>query len=290
MAEKKDFKLQQTKGNFKLQGVITGIAKEGVFREGETKSDEGKVSKYRSIRFNIKTSPTNTIPVELYGSEQDVVYAYSRTNKDTKKITWKDRLGKFENTYHLIGVNITNKFTSDGVIKEAMLSDVVEEFSKLKKDESKEIKMTCTDYDAVKVINESFNDGDSVYITGELKPNPYINAQGEFINGFKYTIKSISKQKKEIDFEDEMFQEIASFDCEMIVTDTLLVEAKSKDDIEKVIINAYAIGYADSFKQIQFAIHCDKNKKLGEKFTKLNFGDYIKVLGVCINAPTGMGF
>lgn len=263
---KKTFKLEQTKGNFKLAGMICGITKEGAFKEGVTKADEKKgiLSKnYRSLRFAVKTSPTNIINVELYGAEQDYVYVYSRENKDTKKVVWKDRTKTPEKSYNLIGINIT----SNVVKKEG--------------EEPSEYKVTYVDYDAVKYIYESFNDGDSVYVTGEVKPNSYVNAQGEVINSFKYNIKSISIQKQLVNFEAEGFQEISSFDHEMIITDTALDKSTNK-----VLVNAYTIGYADSFKQAQFVIHYDKNEKLGNNFLKLKFGDYIKVLGLCINAPT----
>lgn len=250
MVDKNNFKLEQTKGNFKLSGIIAGITKENSYVEGETK--DGKP--YKTVKFSIKTSPTNIINVELYGAEQDFVYPYSSTEKKSMKIPFKDRHDELEDTYHIIGVNVT----TEGSEKE-----------------------TYVDYDAVEPIHQGFNDGDSVFVTGELKPNSFISNSGELISNYKYSIKSITFKEKAVDFEDPKFQETASFEQDIVITDTSL--DKSTD---KVIVNGYAIGYADSFKQVQYVIHYDKNEKLGNNFLKLKFGDYIKVLGICINAPT----
>jgi hypothetical protein len=252
MVDKKDFKLEQTKGNFKLNGIIVGISKETTYIESETK--DGKP--YRSLRFGVKTSPINIINVELFGSVQDYVYAYSRTEGNTQKISFDNRNDELDDTYHLIGINVKTDANGE--------------------------RETYVDYDAVEVIYQGFNDGDNVYITGELKPNSFISSTtGELVSNFKYIIKSISANKAPLDFESSEFKEVCSFDHEIIITDT---NFNKKDN--KVIVNGYAIGYADSFKQVQFVIHYDKNKKLGDNFLKLKFGDYIKVLGVCINAPT----
>ena len=171
MTEKKDFKLKQTRGNFKLDGIIVGLLKENAFTEGETK--DGKP--YCSVRFAVKTSPTNIINVELFGAEQDFIYAYSRTEQKTQKIAFKDRHNELDDTYHLIGVNVTLE------------------------DEERE---TLVDYDAVKTIYNGFSDGDSVHVAGELRPNSYISSNtGDLVNNFKYIIKSISTKKKPINFE-----------------------------------------------------------------------------------------
>jgi len=76
---KKTFKLEQTKGNFKFEGIVVGISKDTAFIESETKDHKP----YRSIRFMVKTSATNIENVELFGAEQDFVYAYSRNDQKT---------------------------------------------------------------------------------------------------------------------------------------------------------------------------------------------------------------
>lgn len=250
MADKKNFKLEQTVGSFKLSGIVVGITKENAFTSGETKF--GKL--YNTVKFGVKTSPINILNVELYGQEQDFVYPYSSTDKKSQKIAFKDRHNELDDTYHIIGINVT----TEGSEKE-----------------------TYVEYDAPEPIHQGFNDGDSVFITGELKPNSYISNSGELISSFKYSIKSITFKEKPIDFDDPKFKETASFEQDIVITDTDLDKKANK-----VIVNGYAVGYADSFKQVQYVIHQDKNEKLGNNFLKLKFGDYIKVLGVCINSPT----
>ena len=246
---KKVFKLEETKGDFKLSGIVVGIAKENTFIEGETKFGKS----YKTVKFGVKTSSINIINVELYGQEQDFVYPYSSTDKKSQKIAFKDRHDEMDDTYHIIGVNVTSEGSE---------------------------KQTYVEYDAAEPIHQGFNDGDSVFITGELKPNSYVSTSGDFVSNFKYSIKSITFKEKPVDFEDPKFKETASFEQDIIIMDTALDKSTNK-----VIINCYAVGYADSFKQVQLVVHYDKNEKLGNNFLKLKFGDYIKVLGVCINSP-----
>ena len=65
MADKKNFKLEQTKGDFKLSGIVVGIAKENSYIEGETKFKK----LYKTVKFGVKTSNTNILNVEIYGQE-----------------------------------------------------------------------------------------------------------------------------------------------------------------------------------------------------------------------------
>ena len=250
MADKKVFKLEQTKGNFKLSGIVVGITKENSYIEGETKDNVP----YRTVKFGVKTSNTNIINTELYGAEQDFVYPYSSTEKKSLKIPFKDRNEELQDTYHIIGINVTTEGNE---------------------------KVTYVEYDAVEPIHQGFNDGDSVYVTGELKPNSFISTSGDLVSNFKYSIKSITFKEKPVDFDDPKFKVTASFEQDIVITDTNLDKKTNK-----VLVNGYAIGYADSFKQVQYVVHYDKNEKLGNNFLKLKFGDYIKVLGICINSPT----
>jgi len=250
MADKKIFKLEETEGKFKLSGIVVGITKENAFSEGETKYNK----LYKTVKFGVKTSSVNIINVELFGQEQDFVYPYSSTEGKSQKLAFKDRHNEMDDTYHIIGINVT----TEGKGKE-----------------------TYVEYDAAEPIHKGFNDGDSVFITGELMPNSFVSTSGDLVSSFKYSIKSITFKERPVDFDDPKFQETASFEQDIVITDTNLDKKANK-----VVVNGYSIGYADSFKQVQYVIHYDKNEKLGNNFLKLKFGDYIKVLGTCINSPT----
>ena len=257
-------KLEQTRGSFRLQGKIVGINKDNAFTVGTTKKDNSK--HYHSLRFGVKTNETNIINIEVFGAETDEIAIYRKEPKDTKKIPFADRKKALPEDYQMMGVKVTPASTEPVV----------------KGKKSKAPSTTYIDYDAALFISQNFNDGDSVQVSGTLQPNSYSNAQGVIVSNFKYVLKNIFALNNEIDFEDKKFAEMASFETEIIVTEPPQFN-KEKD---KIIVNAYSIGYADTFKEIQLAIHYDKNKQLGDNFLKLKFGDYIKVLGICINQPS----
>lgn len=247
MAEQKKFKMEQTKGSFKVNGVIVGLANDKAYSNGKGKNEMD----WESIRFGVKTSTTNIVNVELFGQEREYVYPYSKAEGKSMKVAFNKR-DNLDEGYHLIGVNISTLDAEGGTVRK-----------------------NYVEFDAPKVIMNEFKDGDSVFITGEVVPNVFVSNSGDTISSPKFSIKSIKKLKDDIDLKAEKFIETASFEQEIVIDNT--VEDKNA---QKVIVNARTIGYADSYKEIQFVIHKDKNEKLANKFLKLKFGDFILVQGI----------
>jgi hypothetical protein len=253
---KKEFKLQQTKGQFKLVGQVVGLTRENAYREGIIENGQNEGKQYRSIRFGVKTSPTNQINVELFGMERDFIYPYNTKEKKSIQIPFNER-DNLPPSYHIIGVNCS-----------------------LKKDEKgKLVRESLVEYDAVKYIYDHLNDGDSVYISGELQFGTYENQKGETVNQTRYVIKTINLQNQPVNFEDEQFAEVASFEQEIVVTDTTLDK-----ETKKVFVNAYVIGYGDKFEPAQFVVDGNTLPKLATNVAKkFKFGDFVKVAGKCLN-------
>lgn len=177
-----EIKLAQTKGSFVIKGVIEGKdnpANNNGFNEGVVKNGKSVGAKYRSIKFKVKTSNDNIIPVELFGMEEEKANFYNKEKKDTVKVEWAKRNMAAQNGYQLI----------------------------------------LPKYDFVEKIHNDFKDGDVVRIVGEFSFETYEDKNGNTKHNTKYIIKKIFKSDDVLNFDDEKFKEENEFAQEVIIND-----------------------------------------------------------------------
>lgn len=239
-------KLEETKGSFTLKGKIEGLNSNYAVREGVTSSDKD----YKALSFFVYTSPTNRVKVEMFGMEREVIF-YSSKAKQSKKVPFENRDKINLKGYQLMGVNINTTG---------------------KKNDRK----TLIEYDAVDFIQENFNDGDSVYIRGQLDFSEFENQQGEKINKTTFRMTSISKET-DIDFEEEDFQQHAFFKQDIVVNELM-------EEDGKLFIHAKVIKYKGDLADATFIVDSQRLKKFAKTLKKnLRFGDWINVKGWIIS-------
>lgn len=250
MADKEEKKLEQTKSQFKLRGIVNRLDNAEI-REGET----GSGKDYKSIRFSVKTNECedyiNEPFVELFGMVKDKVYTYNQKEKKSLALNFDERNDVPEG-YQIIGVRVNWDGDAENL----------------------------TEWDAVDNIKENLHDGDSVYVSGDVNFNTYTK-DGETRTQTQYQIKSISKTKKPIDFEDEKFKEMNSFEKEVVVVST---EKVSEDGNNELHIIGRQINYDEKFVDGVLVIDVSKYKKLAtDALKKLKFGDFVKLKGLIWN-------
>lgn len=263
MAKNKS-KLTQTKSNFTLKGIVDGVSKGNAFRSGEVGKGKNKGKATQALSFWVQTSKQNKVRVELFGMEPDFVY-FSKDGKtekgekrETKQIPYSQRNKAIEG-FSLIGINV-------GLEKD---------------DNGKNITKTFVDYDAAEYIYENLNDGDSVFINGQVTISEYTNKEGKTSVQVKYSIRKLYLESKPIDFDAEGFVETNAFEQEIVIVDA---EEDKKEGI--IIVTGRVINYGDKFCDTQFIVRPDGNEKIakmGKAFLKAKFGDFIKVAGNIIN-------
>lgn len=232
--------------NSRYRGIIVGANPQNsnYYKEGTTKN--GKP--WRTLRFGIKTSPKQTIYVELFGQEYDKVYPYSKNEKKSMIMDWKDRFN-LPSGYNLIGVTVGSKNT------------------------------IFTDYDAIPQIMENFKDGDSIFVSCDNKFSKY--------NGnlqVKYSVKSIYKTSEEIDFEDPEFKEQSEFTQELTITDVDVDKELEKVFINAYIIEAQGKDKLPLIHPAQFTVDLNnENKNMVKAMQKVKFGTNMKVKGFVHN-------
>ncbi|MDH6674321.1 single-stranded DNA-binding protein [Paenibacillus sp. LBL] len=254
--------LVQTKGGFKVRGIVTGLSKEKAYSEGTVKNGKFKGNKYRSIRFGVKTSPVNTVYVELYGMEQDTITVYRREDKE-KNITEDKKTIPFEKRANIPAgyeiVNTTFKLESS--------------------EEGEDIVKHYVQYDAVKYIQKTLKDGDSVYMQGNTEYSKYVDATGKERQQKRNNIRSIYREEA-IDFTAEDFRELAAFEQEIVFVG-------SEVEGEKVFVTGRTIAYGGNFLDVQFVIDPQDDEELQKTATAfekyLSFGDLLKINGNIVN-------
>ena len=246
MTKKKEFK--QQKVNFKVRGVITRLGDRGY------KEDDNGM--WHRLRFGVKTSKTNEVPVELFGYKGDAYYWSKKENK-TYKFDYDNRYDKPKGVSdaHLIGTQINTTGTKDGA-------------------------KNLHSYDAVTAILEEFADGDSVQITGNIEYNTY-EKEGKTVVQSSYSIGRITKFSEPIDFDHKSFKEVSAFDATLMFMDIDKVEEDGEKyfEVASRIITKKDGTYVDTEFQIP-----EHKAKMSKAFKKnLKWGDEIKVKGYIRN-------
>lgn len=244
--------LEQTKGKVKLEGKVVGIDNQNSYREGLTKKD----AEYKSLSFFVQTSETNRIKVEVFGMVKENVIAYSNKDKKSKKIAWDKRYDN-HGDYKIMGTNLSIEKDAKGKL----------------------VKKIFAEFDAIEYMQEHLNDGDFVRVMADFDFQEFENSEGEVKQSTKFVINSIT-MINEIDFEDENFKEVATFEQEIVISD-LMADTETK----KLLVGAKIIGYkGDSHVETLFVVDAEKYPKLANNMTKrMKFGDFIKVYGKVVN-------
>src|SRR5690606_27960973 len=161
MSDKK--KLKETKGKFKVIGKVSRIDRDGAFKEDTMNKPDTKNHGrlYRSLRFGVKTSPTNEITVGTFDYEPEEVFLWNSDKKKEDEKYKGDRgpYGKWleqqdelrEQGYAVLQSRIGLTYGDDGKL------------------ETKGVPR----YVASKEIYNSLDNGDSVVVEGTIRYSKY---------------------------------------------------------------------------------------------------------------------
>jgi hypothetical protein len=254
MAEKKGLGLPQTKGVFQLRGIVTGMKRENALKEGETKTKK----KRNVLTFGVNTAPESTVYVTVEGMEKDEVYFGKRSEVkgekgETIKVPWQKRFDKQPEGFNLFGISL-------GIEKD---------------EEGNNIKRILTEYDATTEIYNKLQDGQSVFVRGDIEYSSF-KSNGELKKNKKFVIKNLYLAR-DIDFEAEDFKEVNDFKQKIIFMGIEKVEDKNDPRFQ---VNAKIVTY-QSVEDTEFII---RDTSLANQFRK-NLKPYtaIDVWGTIFN-------
>ena len=262
MADKKNnapHDLQQTRGMFTFRGIVTGTDKDSFYKEITTK----KGKPFRTINFGIEFDKNKKDFISLNGMEKDNVFFSKKETVDgktkvtTEKVSWKDRFSFKKEGFSLIGIGLgLEKITdSDG--------------------KTSNKKETLSEFDACDRINQCLEDGQSVFVKGNIEYSTYDNKHYT-----KFIPQQISLCSKDIDFDSETFEANHQF-TQPIVYMGINKDKECKDK-DRFIISAKVIGYS-SIEDIELVTYKSKlanNLKKLKPYTAITvWGDIDTVVG-----------
>jgi hypothetical protein len=271
---KQDNKLQQTKSSFKFIGKVTRIDKDGAFREETMTKGKMNGKTYRSLRFGVKTSPTNEMTVQMFDFEPEQVFMWNSEKKKADKNYKGDRIpfGQWEaqqddlreQGYAVLQTRVGLTYGEDGKLQSKGLPSFV----------------------ASQEIYENINNGDSVVVEGTIRHSSW-EKDGKVTPQTNYQITKLFKIK-DIDFESPEFEEVTYFEEEIV-----FVGADIDKKEGKAYVTGRQIAYNGDFEDAQFVVNF-KNEdgegfdagmvKLAEAFKKkFNFGDVLNIFGDALN-------
>lgn len=251
--------LKQTNGKIRVEGKVIGFdpENENTYRQGITKESS---KEYRSVSLSVKTSPTNMIyNLDLFGTvpnKKVKVFSNKNGEKRSLELDFEERN------------NAPEGFTCFG------FGTVGTGFEK----ENGRIKMkNYFNLDGAEVIKDSLENDASVWIDGEFNINKFMS-NGEMKQSIKYTIKRIGL-KDEIDFDQENFKEVASFEQEVVI-----VGHNLDKDNKKLYVTGRIIDFKQEWDDVTFVVNLNEYEKLGHNiYKKTKFGDLITLQGKIVN-------
>lgn len=212
--------IPQTRGEFQLRGLVTGVEKNNFFTNKKTKNGVDM----NLLNFGVEFDDKQTAYLTLNGMEKKSVYYYSSKDKKTVEVTWKDRDRVPGEGYRMIGVNV-------GLERD--------------EEDNSNVKYNLTEYDAAKYASKHLEDGMSVFVKGNLEFDSYTNDKGETKRSRKLVPTQISRCSKDVNFEAEDFEVLADFKTTIVYQDIEKEKDENSKDTGRFVVSALSVGYAN---------------------------------------------
>lgn len=239
MAKEAKHGLPQTKGDIQLKGVVTGVEKEGFFKEIITRS--GKPMYF--LNFGLEVDKGKVIHLSLQAMKPDTVFFYKKAEQQGEK-------GIVERVAYENCKEFQQNNEGFSIIGKSVGLDKNEEGKN-------DIKYLC-DFDAVRYLKSKLSDGMSLTVFGEIDFSSYVK-EGKTIRATKFVPSKIFATQNEIDFNDENFEPKAVFSQQVIVKEY------GNNDNGDLTVQAQIVNYS-SIEDTEFIIR--KENKLGNTLRK----------------------
>ena len=240
MAKKKENTLKQTRGSFTLSGKVTGVDRDGYYKEGETQNG----AEYLRMNFGVKTSNTQTVYVESFGMEPENVYLFS----NNRELKYPDNMMKLPYSTWL---DEKEELAEEGW----NTTDLV---IGLERDDSGKLinQINTTKYDGIAQIydDELLYNGQDVTVIGDLVHRSYENRQGKTVVQTAYEIRKVYGTRKEVDFDSDKFAEVATFKQEFIYNDF-----DYDKTLNKVTIYGWSVDYNGKPTPVTFVVDASED-------------------------------
>ena len=259
MAKERLFNLPETKGEFKVRGLVTGTAKDKFFKIKQ--GDDRKIRK--SLHFGLKVQEDGaSVYCDLAGQERDAVYFYKKgegkgAKGTVQKVNFSTRHQFKEEGFEPIGIKVG-------------IEQYIDEKGALKNRN-----MPMFEFDGIDYLAEKLEEEMPVFVRGKLEFSSFINGTtGDKVRMSKFVPSQISGVTSDLNLASEGYKPVNDF-VQTIVFMGLELDDSDKDD-KKGILSAKIVNYS-TIEDVEFII---RDQKIFKTFKK-NLKPYnaIKVFG-----------
>lgn len=248
--------LKATTNSFQVRGKVTGTKKNRFYTSGTSKNGGA----YNVVEFGVEIGENKTVFIKLNGYTRDSVFYYKKGENGakgtTQKVAWKDRKKAPGKDFRLIGVNITTGQDENG----------------------KNVNETFVEYDAVEFLHENLNDGDGVFIKGNMVFSSYVDRNGQPHKKIDLVPTQISATQKPVDFDAEDFVEMAEFENTLVFSAIDKEEDENGKSTGRFVLSGYSVGY-NTVEPVTFIIDADHAKLANNLRKAMKPGYSIKTYG-----------
>ena len=263
-------KLEQTRGEFKIKGLVKGIDRDNAYEEGVRPEGRHAGRTFRKLNLGIQTSENNQLRLGMFSYEPDEVFLWNNEKRKKDKnykgerIPYEEYLQKKE----ILKANGT-------AVLQARIGVEYDEDNKL-------VSHGLTTYEASEEIYDNVDNDDSVYVEGQISYSEYKNRQNEMVTGINYNINRLFKSNTDFDLRAEDYEEQDYYEQQFVYVDSMVDKAK-----KQLIVVGRIIDYQENTVDTNFVINYGEDKgmaKLADNMKKkFKFGDLVKVFGQLVN-------
>ena len=263
-------KLEQTRGEFKIKGLVKGIDRDNAYEEGVRPSGRYAGRTFRKLNLGIQTSENNQLRLGMFSYEPDEVFLWNN-DKRKKDPNYKGERIPFEE--YLQKKEIL-KANGTAVLQARIGVDY--------DDDGKLISHGLTTYEASEEIYDNIDNDDSVYVEGQISYSEYKNRQDEMVTGINYNVNRLFKSNTDFDLRAEDYEEQDYYEQQFVYVDSMIDKAK-----KQLVVIGRIIDYQENTVDTNFVINYGEDKgmaKLAENMKKkFKFGDLVTVFGQLVN-------
>lgn len=273
---KKAKELEQTRGSFKMRGLVKNIDRDNAYEEGiQDKQGKHQGDTYRKLNIGLQTAPDNQVRLGMFSYEPEKVFMWDsgarKKNPEYKgeRVEWEKYLEQKNNLK-----------ASGKAVLQARVGVEYDENDKL-------ISEGMTSYEASELIFENVENEDSVYIEGDVSYSQFKNRNDEWVTGTNYNMNRLHLAKDDFDLDDEKYEVQNYYEQQFVY-----VTSEVDRDKNKLMVIGRVIDYHKNFVDTTFVVDFSEKagedqasmKKLAESIKKkFKFGDLVTIFGQILN-------
>lgn len=259
-------KLEQTRGTFQLKGNATQIDRDNAYEEAIRPDGRFAGRTYRKLNIGVQTSPTNQPRLGIFSYEPETVFLWDNDKRKKNPDYKGDRMPYEE------------YLQKKDILKANGVAILQSRVGVTYDDDDKLISEGMTNYEATELIYDNLDNGEGIYVEGDISYSKYTNRQNEEVTGVNYNISRLHKAGDDFDLNDDEYRVENYYEQEMV-----FVDAMFDKDNKRLIVIGRIIDYRENTVDAEFMVNYgddeDMQKLAKNLKSKFKFGDLMTVHG-----------